>query len=151
VNPLVPIILGVVGAAISAVGAYALARRQRSGKVDTTEAATLWAEGQAMRKELRDETIVLRDEGVALRLEAIAMREEAAVMRAELLALRTESVGLRAESAAMREEMVVSRVESVALREETMACRKEVIVLRKRLESAMVGRVFSDDDGPPDG
>ena len=115
-NPLVPVVLGVIGAAITGAVAYAVARRQRSGKIDTTEAETLWAEGQAMRRELRDEAETCRQEVLALRSEMVAVRAEASVMRQELVAIRQEGIVLRAESVALREEMVTLREESVLLR-----------------------------------
>jgi hypothetical protein len=107
VSPIVPIILGTLGALLSALGAVAVTRRQRSGKIDTTEAETLWAEGQAMRRELRDEAIALRAEVVALRVESVAMRTESAAMRAELVVLREESVSLRQAAADCRDEVVM--------------------------------------------
>ena len=111
-NPWVPIILGVIGALVSGYLAYAVARRQRSGKIDTTEAGTLWAEGQAMRHELREDLVALRADAQTARL---------------------ESSGLRAELVALRAESVTTRAEMVALREESAALRKEVVGLRKQL------------------
>lgn len=115
-NPWVPIILGVVGAVISGAVAYTIAKRQRSGRIDTTEAETLWAESQAMRKELRDEAEICRAEVSTLRTEMVAIRTESAAMREELVALRQEGIVLRAESVSLREEMVTLREESVLLR-----------------------------------
>jgi hypothetical protein len=68
VNPLVPVILGVVGAAISAVAATALARRQHSGKITTSDATDLWKEGKDMRDVLIAQ--VSRLEAVIVSLEA---------------------------------------------------------------------------------
>lgn len=87
-SPLVPILLGLAGAVITAVGAYAVAKRQRSGKIVTTEAEVLWAEGQAMRKELREENLGLRAEVLALRAEVTAWRVEALALRSEVALLR---------------------------------------------------------------
>lgn len=127
-NPLVPVILGVAGAVISGVVAYVVSKRQRSGRIDTTEAETLWAESQAMRKELRDEAENCRGEVLILRTEMVAVRTEASVMREELVALRQEGIVLRAESVALREEMVTLREESVLLRK---------VDLRERLQERL--------------
>jgi predicted nuclease with TOPRIM domain len=83
-------------AAVSAAGvAWLIARRTSSGRVDTTEAATLWAESKQMRSELRDEITVLRA-GLA-------------EMQSELAALRTETAECRAESASLRKEIMSLR------------------------------------------
>jgi predicted RNase H-like nuclease (RuvC/YqgF family) len=54
-------VIGLIGLALAPLVAYAVSRRSTSGRVATTEAATLWAE-------LRAELISLRDR--AERLEA---------------------------------------------------------------------------------
>lgn len=129
VNPAIPVILGVVGAGLSALAAYAIAKRQRSGKIDTTEAETLWAEGQSMRQELRAETIELRQEIVALRAEAVAARNESSSMRVELSALREESIVTHTTMATLREECAALSAEIVSLREqmtEEQTGRKEL-------------------------
>ena len=95
VNPILPVIVGVIGAAITGLVAWSVAKRQRSGKIDTTEAETLWAEGQAMRHELREENFQLRTEVLALRAEITAWRVEAVALRVkvEALARQVESFG----------------------------------------------------------
>lgn len=128
-NPAVPIILGVIGAAISGLVAYAVTLRQRSGRIATTEAETLWAESQGMRKELRDRAEILETEVLSLRAELAALRIEGAAMREEMVSLRQEGTVLRAEAVALREEMVTLREESVLLRkidlQERLAERRE--------------------------
>lgn len=121
-NPLVPLILGLIGAVVSGLAAYFVAKRQRSGKIATTEAETLWAEGAVMRQELRDETVALRAEVVTMRTESVTMRSEA--------------VAMRLESAAMREEMIVLRQESLELRKVATDCRHEVALLRQQLRES---------------
>lgn len=134
-----PVILGLAGAVISGFVAYIVARRQRSGRIDTTEAETLWAESQAMRKELRDEAENCRGEVLALREEMVAVREEASVMRQELVAIRQEGIVLRAESVALREEMVTLREESVLLRKLDLKER-----LAEQLAQADAGEVADE-------
>ena len=134
-NPWVPVVLGVVGALVSAAGAYIIAKRQRSGRIDTTEAETLWAESQAMRTELRNRAETLEAEVIALRAELAAQRIESAAMREEMVALRQEGIVLRAESVALREEMVTLREESVLLRK---------VDLKERLEERL-----SEQEGEP--
>lgn len=51
-----------VVALIAASGTYLVARRTRSGDIGTSDASDLWAESQAIRKELREEVISLREQ-----------------------------------------------------------------------------------------
>lgn len=140
-NPWIPVVLGLLGAALSALAAYAIAKRQRSGKIDTTEAETLWAEGQSMRQELRAETVTLREEVLALRSEAVAARNESSSMRVELASLREESIEmhaamskLRAECAALTEEIVSLRGQMADDTEGRDALRGEVADLGAKMD-----------------
>lgn len=70
-------ILAGFGAALATgVAGYFVARRKNSGSIDTSDAATLWAESQAMRKELRDEVVELRNEVVILKKELISAEKK---------------------------------------------------------------------------
>lgn len=135
-NPWIPVVLGVLGAALSALAAYAIAKRQRSGKIDTTEAETLWAEGQAMRQELRAETVTLREEVLALRTEAVAARNESSSLRVELATLRAESTETHKAMATLREECAALHAEIVALREQMTGEQESREVLTAKLDEA---------------
>lgn len=54
----------ILAALLAPLMTYLVARRQRSGRVGTTEAAQLWTESTMMRKELR-ETVMRLEERVA--------------------------------------------------------------------------------------
>lgn len=116
-----PVALQGVLAALTAISAslvtWLVARRRTSGRVDTTEASTLWQEGAAMRAELRDETVSLRAEMVRMRDEAVVLRSEASTLRGEASSLRDEMAALRAESALLREETIRLNVEVAQLRD----------------------------------
>jgi ATP/maltotriose-dependent transcriptional regulator MalT len=45
---------------VTGVVAYLVARRQRSGRINTSEATQLWQESTALRAELRSEVTALR-------------------------------------------------------------------------------------------
>lgn len=83
VDAWLPALLAFSGAAVTAAGAWIIAKHQRSGKVDTTDAAGLWQEG----KDLRD-FLVSRIE--AQSMEIAALKIEVRDLRAELAVLRTE-------------------------------------------------------------
>ena len=65
-------------------------RRTKSGRVNATDAETLWAEAERMRQ-------IYRDEAASLRVEGMAMREEVLELRREVITLRAEAVDLRAQ------------------------------------------------------
>lgn len=65
-------------------------RYKSSGRVNSTEAETLWAEATKMRQ-------MYRDEVDALRIDAMNMREDVVGLRREILRLGQEAEGLRVE------------------------------------------------------
>ena len=65
-------------------------RRTKSGRVNATDAETLWAEAERMRQ-------IYRDEAASLRVEGLSMREEVFELRREVSMLRAEAVELRAQ------------------------------------------------------
>jgi hypothetical protein len=87
VNPLVPVILGLIGAAVSFFTATALARRQRSGSTDTSDAADLWQEGKDLRAFLIARTERLEAVIVSLEAKIVALDER---LQVALDALRRE-------------------------------------------------------------
>lgn len=58
---ILPIAGGIICAAIGALGTYMAMKRKNSGLIETSEAASLWIESTAIRKELRDENTTLRE------------------------------------------------------------------------------------------
>jgi len=63
---IVAALLGVAGVGVTAIVTYVVARRTTSGRVETSEAATLWAASEQMRKELRDELVAARAQVIEL-------------------------------------------------------------------------------------
>lgn len=58
--------IGALGTSLGGAIAWLIARRQTSGKIDTSDAATLWAASEELRKELREEVLMLRAQAVDL-------------------------------------------------------------------------------------
>jgi len=95
----------VMVALVTAAGTWLVARRTTSGRIDTTEAATLWDEGTQMRLELRNEVLSLK-----LQLtEAIAAITS---LNHEIKASRAETEYARSETRRSREETRMSRAET---------------------------------------
>lgn len=69
---IVPIIVAIIASGTT----YFVARRKGSGRIETSEAADLWAESQAMRRELRDEVKDLRAQIKDLRAHIIKLEQE---------------------------------------------------------------------------
>ena len=65
----------IIAPVFTAIAAYFIARRTTSGSIDTSDAATLWAESQAIRKDLRDEIVSLRAELASVRIEVIGLEK----------------------------------------------------------------------------
>jgi len=70
------VLIGFVATIASSVVTYKIARRKTSGSIDTSDAATLWSESKAMRKELRDEVIALRSEVLSLKKTLAELEQE---------------------------------------------------------------------------
>jgi predicted metal-dependent hydrolase len=112
---------GVLGAALAAFGTWAAVRRQRSGRVDTSEAKDLWDESKAIREELRAESSSLRlrlaDAEVKLaetlqklaetNMHLMTAKNQAAELREEVLELRRLCGRTNEDVAAVHRELTV--------------------------------------------
>lgn len=91
--------LGVVLAAVvTGLVTWAVARRAKSGKVNTTEAAKLWDEGTTMRQELRIQVSVLEKQITALTANIVTLNQAIESARNETEAARYETRQSRAET-----------------------------------------------------
>lgn len=100
---------GIGAAAITAIVSFLIARRTSSGRISTTEAATLWQESQTMRHELRDEVAkwqakaetleakidTLEQENTQLRLDALQCKQEAHRLSDELAEVQRQLAQMR--------------------------------------------------------
>lgn len=85
----------ILAALMAPLVTYLVARRQRSGKVITTEATQLWAESTQMRKELRD-TVMRLEERVAQQDKRIReLERERAICYERIEVLEAELANLR--------------------------------------------------------
>lgn len=78
----------VLAALVAPLVTYLVAKRQRSGKIVTTEAAQLWNESTAMRRELRETVGRLEERVRELERERAICYERIEVLEAELANLR---------------------------------------------------------------
>lgn len=95
----------IVGVLIAPAGAWFVTRRTHSGRIRTSDAATLWDEAEKMREAYREETVSLRAEAVALRSEVLQLREEMLQLRGETARLRSEAKQWRETAEALRAQL----------------------------------------------
>lgn len=88
----------VLVAIVSAISAWLIARRSKSGHIDTTEAATLWDEGTKMRGELREQVTLLRTQLGEAMVAVTELNREIKASRSETEAAREETRKSRAET-----------------------------------------------------
>lgn len=121
-----PVILGLLAIFIGPLVTYLVAKRKLSGKINTSEASSLWDEAGKLRAEYKEEVAALR----------VALREcEARVAHVEdrnrIAALENESLRKRIELneetiAALRKQVAVLSAENEALRAENVKLRTRV-------------------------
>lgn len=84
---LFPLIAAITGVT-SGYATYQIAKHKNSGEIGTSDAAQLWTESNAMRKELRDELLANRKEIAESRIEIKTLRGEVSVLRSEVKRLK---------------------------------------------------------------
>lgn len=104
-----PLIFTFLSALVGALVTWMVARRRSSGKINTTEAETLWLEGQSMRADLRAEIVSLRDEVSSLRVELSSLRAEASILRTEADSAREALARCGTEVRRVRAQLAVAR------------------------------------------
>lgn len=103
------ILLGFVATIASSVVTYRIAKRKTSGSIDTSDAATLWSESKAMRKELRDEVILLRDEVVSLKKTLVDLEKEKDLNEKTISKLRAQIKALESRIKKMEKTYVKNK------------------------------------------
>lgn len=83
-NQLLLGLLTLFGVVVTALGAWIIAKHQRSGRVDTTDAADLWKEGKDLRDFLVARIEAQSAEIAALKIEVRELKGEVVTLRAEL-------------------------------------------------------------------
>ncbi len=107
----------IVGVVVTPLLSYLVSRRKSSGRINTTEAATLWEEAEKMREAYREEAIQLRTEAAGLRAEVAALRGEVSALTASIAELRSEAAATTVELARLAVERATMVVELAALGE----------------------------------
>lgn len=74
----IPVVVGLVAAVFTLAGTLYATRRQRSGDIRTTEAETLWAASEQLRKDYKAELETVRAELSAVRVEVSRLQGEVA-------------------------------------------------------------------------
>lgn len=82
------ILLAAAGVVTGSVGAYLIARRTTSGKINTSEAKDLWDEATKMRLELRHQVESLQAEIARFEQRELAWRDRVNDLESQLVILR---------------------------------------------------------------
>lgn len=86
-------VAGIVTALISSLGAYLLAARRMSGRIETSAAKELWDESAAMRGDYREQIAGLRRRIAELEASAQECKETIERLEAVIRGLRGEARG----------------------------------------------------------
>jgi hypothetical protein len=90
VTGVLPLLLPFIGTVAGVAATFVLTRRRSSGRIDTSEAADLWAASEAIRRDLTEEIKGLRAEVAALRAENVKLNGEVRSLRLRMMGERGE-------------------------------------------------------------
>lgn len=136
----------VIVAAISGLGAWAIAKRKTSGSPKTTEAETLWAQSEKMRLELRADLSDLRGRLEREQEERIKVTENCQGIREDLLAAKIRIADQSEEIVRLREELQRTREVAASLKDQvdrlhltSTGVRDDVAVVKRELQMIQGG------------
>lgn len=122
-----PIVIAAIPAIAAAVGAYLVAARQFSGKIETSDASALWAESRSIRDWSTERIGVLNENVARLEKRVGALEGSNEQLAAENRKLITEITGLNETIQELRDEIVV-------LVKELRTSKKRVAKLEEEVE-----------------
>ena len=88
-QPVLVALAAATGAVVTGLCGYVVVRRTASGKVETSDAKTLWDAAEAIRKELRDELVMVRARLAGLEVEHAACKDRIADLESQVARLRS--------------------------------------------------------------
>jgi hypothetical protein len=151
------VIMGVFGSAIAAFVTWKVAKRNTSGTIDTSEAASLWTESTTIRNELRVEIIGLREQlkeatrSISdLMAQIRAGNEATAAAREETRLSRAETATLRLEVAAVHDEVRTNNSQTMGALADNQETRRIAGIPegdRTETERGHIEKVGIRDDG----
>lgn len=133
-TPIYSALAVILAAIISGVVAWLIARRTTSGKIDTSEAAKLWDEGTVMRKELRDEVILLKQQLNDAIAAVTGLNREIKASRSETEHAREETRQSRSETRILMEQIELLHAEVQTNNTLTIAALADNAETRRILE-----------------
>lgn len=83
-SPVVPAVFGLLAAVFGPLAAYLVAKRQFSGKIETSDAKELWAESRAIREWSSRRVTELEDRNSALERRIAHLEDENAELHRRL-------------------------------------------------------------------
>lgn len=125
---LFPAIAAIITAAISAYVAYQIAKRQHSGKIETSAAADLWTESRAIRETLRQQVDGLVADLALSHSERLAIKTELEGLKLALVEAEGSNKLLAAKLNTMREENEMLRGANLALARRVSELESKVVL-----------------------
>lgn len=115
-NPyLLPAIAAVLTAVVSAFAAWYVARRQASGRIETSTAADLWSESKAIRQTLKEQNELLVTDLETTRTRTLAMQVELETLKTDLITAHEEARRCTVLIESVRSENEMLRGSNLAL------------------------------------
>lgn len=111
--------LGVLVTIVASFATYAVARRQYAGKIENSDAATIWAESNALRKEWRDRATLLENEFKNVSTQLQDVLDELAKIKASNASMKRKIASLKHTISTLREhnQQLLSRLDQEDINE----------------------------------
>ena len=110
-----PGILAILTAAISGLVAYQIAKRQHSGRIETSAAADLWNESRSIREVLKQQVSELTKDLEQSHVERLQFKTELEQLKLSLVEAQGQNRQLAAQLTQVREENEMLRGANLAL------------------------------------
>lgn len=110
-----PGILAILTAAISGLVAYQIAKRQHSGRIETSAAADLWAESRSIREILKQQVSELTKDLEQSHVERLKFKTELEQLKLSLVEAQGQNRQLAAQLTQVRGENEMLRGANLAL------------------------------------
>lgn len=129
------LLIAALGTLGGSLGAYLLAARRFSGKVETTEASRLWDAAESLRKELTARNEYLRKTIEKLEAKIAGLEGRIMVLEDHNEELHRENEDLK--QAALEQERIIAeqRARIKALENENVVLRRDNVKLTRRVEA----------------
>lgn len=147
---LIPGLFAILTAAASAFGAYQIAKRQHSGKIETSAAADLWAESRSIRETLRKQVEGLVKDLADSHSERLNFKTELEALKVALIEAQGNNRLLGAQLNTVKEENEMLRGANLALARRVTELETKAAIPTVLAPVTVVQRVAGQEPKPAD-